>query len=75
MKRCEVITISTEMIHLDQLLKWMGLTETGGQARFLIDSGIVKVNGVIVRERRKQVHPGDILLIEGQEYSIQQEIE
>jgi len=63
------------MIHLDQLIKWMGLKETGGQARFLIDSGKVKMNGVIVRERRKQVHPGDILVIEGMEYRIQQEIE
>ena len=54
MKR-EFAEISTEWIQLDQLIKWLGITETGGQARFLIDDGQVAVNGVIVRERRKKI--------------------
>lgn len=75
MTRIEMVGITTEVIQLDQLLKWMGLTETGGQARFLIDAGKIQVNGMIVRERRKKIHPGDCLLIEGQEYNILQETE
>lgn len=75
MTRIEMVGITTEVIQLDQLLKWMGLTETGGQARFLIDAGKIQVNGMIVRERRKKIHPGDCLLIEGQEYKILQETE
>jgi len=75
MTRIEMVGITTEVIQLDQLLKWMGLTETGGQARFLIDAGKIQVNGMIVRERRKKIHPGDWLLIEGQEYKILQETE
>ena len=69
MKR-EFAGISTEWIQLDQLIKWLGITETGGQARFLIDDGQVAVNGVIVRERRKKISPGDLVCIDGVEYSV-----
>jgi len=75
MKNVEVITISTNVIQLDQLLKWMGLSETGGQARFLIDAGKVKVNDSVVDEKRKKIYPGDYLVIDGQKYFIRQEIE
>ena len=69
MKR-EFAEISTEWIQLDQLIKWLGITETGGQARFLIDDGQVAVNGVIVRERRKKIFPGALVCIDGVESSV-----
>jgi len=75
MKQSEVISISTEVIQLDQLLKWMGVIVTGGQARFLIGKGKVQVNGNIVTERRKKIHSGDFLKIDDLEYKILQEIE
>ena len=73
MRVLENISITTEFIQLDQLLKWMGLTETGGQARFLIAAGKVQVNGQIVKERRKKIFSGARLLIDDQEYSIFQD--
>ena len=69
MKR-EFAEISTEWIQLDQLIKWLGITETGGQARFLVDEGQVAVNGAIVFERRKKIVPGDLVCIEGVEYLV-----
>jgi ribosome-associated protein len=74
-EKCDVVYVSTEVIHLDQLLKWMGLSETGGQARYFIDGGKVKLNGTVVFERRKKIYSGDQLTIDGQEYNIQREIE
>jgi ribosome-associated protein len=62
------VSIATESIHLDQLLKWIGLTETGGQARFLIDNGDVRLNGNIEKQRRKKIKPGDIITVHEQEY-------
>lgn len=75
MKQSKIISISTDMIQLDQLLKWMGVISTGGQARFLIGEGKVWVNGNIVIERRKKIYSGDFLKIDDHEYKILQEIE
>ena len=63
-------TIHSKMIQLDQLIKWLGLSDTGGQARILIDNGRVMVNGKIVLERRKKIVPGDVLTIDRNEYLI-----
>ena len=63
-------TIHSKMIQLDQLIKWLGLSDTGGQARILIDNGRVMVNGKIVLERRKKIVPGDVVTIDGNEYLI-----
>ena len=75
MNQGEIVYISTEVIQLDQLLKWMGLSETGGQSRFLIAAEKVRINGIIVTVRKRKIYPGDCLTIGGQEYRILQEIE
>ena len=64
------VLIHSTTIQLDQLIKWIGLTQTGGQARFLIDDKKVSLNGNIVIERRKKVTQGDIININGIEYQI-----
>ena len=71
MKR-ETAEITTASIQLDQFIKWLGITETGGQARFLVDEGNVSVNGAQVTERRKKLFPGDLVVIEGTEYLVKQ---
>ena len=63
--------ISTEYIQLDQLIKWLGLSETGGRARWFVAVGEVTVNGNVALERRKKIYPGDIVGIEGEEYLIE----
>ena len=59
----EIIEISTPVINLDQLLKWAGIVETGGQVRLFIDDGLISLNGIKIHERRKKIHPGDIIEI------------
>lgn len=71
----EIVAISTDFIQLDQLIKWIGVTETGGQARFLIDEGKVNVNGVVSLQRRKKIFPGDRVMIGIQEYIVIRENE
>ena len=68
----ETAEITTESIQLDQFIKWLGITETGGQARFLVDEGNVAVNGVRVTERRKKLFSGDCVVIDRTEYLIKQ---
>ena len=59
------ITIRDEMIHLDQLLKLTGVVGSGGQARMLVDDGLVRVNGEPETRRRRKLRPGDTVEIEG----------
>ena len=61
----ETIEISTPTIKLDQLLKWAGIADTGGQVRLFVDDGLISINGEKIHERRKQVTVGDIVEIKG----------
>ena len=55
----EKITINTEFIKLDSLLKFAALVGTGGEAKFVISKGMVKVNGEVCTMRGKKIYPGD----------------
>ena len=59
------VKINTEFIKLDQLLKFAGVTQTGGEGKLLINEGIVSVNGQTVKERGKKIRRGDIVEIKG----------
>lgn len=58
------IKIKTEIIKLDQLLKFAGITQTGGQSKMIIKNGMVTLNGDIIKERGKKIKKGDIIEIE-----------
>jgi len=61
----ETIEINSDVIQLDQLLKWAGIIDSGGQVRFMLDEKIIKLNDVFLTERRKKVYPGDVVEIVG----------
>ena len=44
---------------LDQFLKWHNFVSTGGEAKTLIKSGYVKVNGEVEKRRGKKLFKGD----------------
>ena len=46
-------------VKLDQFLKWKNLVSSGGEAKILIKSGSVKVNGVVETRRGKKLKKGD----------------
>jgi ribosome-associated protein len=60
----ESVLISGEYITLGQLLKMSGISQTGGQAKFIIMDGRVKVNGQTIRQRGRKVFPGDVVEID-----------
>lgn len=53
------VDIDTPFIRLDALLKFAGVTQTGGQAKVLIQGGNVLVNGEICTQRGKKLVVGD----------------
>ena len=61
----ETITIETEFIKLDALLKFAALTATGGEAKQVITDGMVAVNGETCTMRGKKIRPGDTVTFAG----------
>lgn len=59
----EIVKITTEFIKLDSLLKFAGVSETGGDAKESIQEGDVKVNGAVCTMRGKKLRPGDKVVI------------
>ena len=61
----ETIKIKDEFIKLGQLLKLAGLVESGVDAKFVIQDGLVKVNGQVETQRGKKIVAGDVVEFEG----------
>lgn len=55
------VKIKTEFIKLQDLLKFAGAVETGGDAKLIIQEGRVTVNGEVCEMRGKKLRPGDIV--------------
>jgi ribosome-associated protein len=53
------LTVQGEHITLAQALKAVGLVGSGGQAKHLVRSGAVRVNGTIELQPGRKLYPGD----------------
>ena len=60
------IKIRTEFIKLQDLLKFAGAVETGGDAKLIIQEGRVAVNGEPCLMRGKKLRPGDRAVIDNE---------
>lgn len=60
-----------EPLRLDHFLKQRNVTETGGQAKLLIQSGEVKLNGVVETRRRKKLSAGDVVEVRGKKLFVE----
>lgn len=67
----ELVKINTEYIKLDQLLKWIGIADSGSEAKLLILDGKVKVNGLTETQRGKKIRKSDIIEIENKVFQIE----
>lgn len=63
----KTITITTEYVKLQDLLKLANLVSSGGEAKERIQAGEVAVNGEICTQRGKKMRPGDVAQIDGQD--------
>lgn len=64
------ITITTEFIKLQDLLKLANLVGTGGEAKIVIQNGDVSVNGEVCTMRGKKIRPGDMVAFDGKEMTV-----
>ena len=69
----EKITINTEFIKLDALLKFAALVGTGGEAKYVISEGMVSGNGEVCTMRGKKIYPGNKVDFAGNLLEIEKE--
>lgn len=68
----QAFILNSEYIRLDDLLKLTGCVMTGGQAKMMIQSGEVAVDGEICLMRGKKLRGGETVTIpaEGEEITV-----
>ncbi|WP_042277514.1 S4 domain-containing protein YaaA [[Clostridium] dakarense] len=64
------IAIDSEYIKLDQFLKLADIASTGGHAKYLIQEGLVTVNGEVETRRGKKLRSQDIVEVEGNKIKV-----
>lgn len=58
-------------IDLDQFLKLIGITNTGGQAKQLIRNGSVRVNGEVELRRGRKLTGADQVEVQGESFRVE----
>ena len=67
----EIIKLRDEFIKLGQELKAANLVHSGVDAKFVIQDGLVKVNGQVEVQRGKKLYDGDVVEFDGEIIQIQ----
>ena len=68
----EIIKLREDYIKLGQALKAAGLVESGVDAKFVIQDGLVKVNGEVSYQRGKKLVAGDVVEFDGEKIIIEE---
>ncbi|MBF2050664.1 RNA-binding S4 domain-containing protein [Leptolyngbya sp. 7M] len=64
------MTANPNSIKLDQFLKWVGVVQTGGEAKLLIQQGQVSVNGAVETRRGRKLVEGDRVAVFGERFVV-----
>ncbi len=67
----EIIHLREDYIKLGQALKAAHLVESGVDAKFAVQDGLVKVNGEVCTMRGKKLVEGDLVSFHGKEIRIE----
>lgn len=59
----EEFKVEGDYIELIQLLKVLGIAQTGGHAKMIVDEGVVLRNGEVELRKRAKLIPGDLIEI------------
>lgn len=64
------IVITREPVELFKILKFENLASSGGEAKAMIENGLVLVNGLVETQKRKKIVSGDTIEVMNIEYKI-----
>ncbi len=65
------VTVREIPIELCQFIKFGGVAESGGEAKQLINEGLVTLNGAVETQKRKKLAAGDRVTVRGQTLIVQ----
>ena len=71
MATVKCIKILEENIELYKVLKFEGVTSSGGEAKSVIAEGQVRVNGTVETRKRRKIVSGDIVEFGKEKFRIQ----
>ncbi|MCC5015105.1 MULTISPECIES: RNA-binding S4 domain-containing protein [unclassified Legionella] len=60
------VFINKEYVELFKILKFEGIASSGAEAKDMIASGTVLVNGIIEKQKRKKMVTGDTIEMKGE---------
>jgi ribosome-associated protein len=66
----KVIEIDRQPIELYKILKFESLVASGGEAKMVINSGLVKVNEAVETQKRKKIVNGNTIEFSGQKFLV-----
>lgn len=66
----QTVRIRTGYITLQDLLKYAGAVDTGGEAKVRVQNGEAQVNGVTCTQRGKKLRPGDTVSFREHRYVV-----
>lgn len=64
------LAIRDAYIELYKILKIENMAASGGEAKYLISEGLVRVNGEVETRKRRKTVPGDIVEYNGEQILI-----
>ncbi len=57
------VEITKEPVELYKILKFEGMVNSGGQAKSVIEEGLVTLNGKVETQKRKKIVSGDVITL------------
>lgn len=66
----DTVHIRDEFIKLGQAMKLAGMVDSGVEAKDVITSGLVKVNGEVDDRRGRKLYDGDVVDYKNQQFKI-----
>lgn len=64
------VEINKEPVELYKILKFEGMTSSGGEAKLVIEQGKVTVNGTVETRKRKKIVSGDIIVYAAEKITV-----
>lgn len=70
MKKSHTFNLKQEFIPLIQLLKFVGIANSGSEASYLVETSQVVCNGQIELRKRYKVKSGDVIIVDDQKIEV-----
>lgn len=59
-----IVYLTHAPVELYKVLKFENIASSGGEAKYMIADGLVRVNGQVETRKRKKINPGDVIEID-----------